>query len=107
MLKQCQKNKPPKLHLDQNLQMTLPWAKCGDGSPIDGVRDFLREAGFIQSYDTEKPETKTKPFNEGIGKIFKKATAVRQTCSLVIYFEKLLLVVCSLSYYCLFLQSQL
>jgi len=72
VLKQCQKNKPPKLHLDQNLQMTLPWAKCGDGSPIDGVRDFLREAGFIQSYDTEKPETKTKPFNEGIGKCYLK-----------------------------------
>ena len=86
--------------------MTLPWAKCGDGSPIDGVRDFLREAGFIQSYDTEKPETKTKPFNEGIGKCYlKRRRTVRQTCSLVIYFEKLLLVVCSLSYYCLFLQS--
>ena len=66
VLRQCSQSSPPKLQLDQNRRLVAAWSQRSNGTAIDGVRDFLREVGFIQSFDTEEPEKRTKPWTNGM-----------------------------------------
>ena len=58
VLKECQQLTPPKLRLNVNEGvhcLNLKWAN------VKGVHDFLREVGFVQSFDTEEPAKEPKP----------------------------------------------